>query len=139
MSSEVGPYPTPQRESDGSNPPNPVQWQVFVDDPKLLQQPLSQDNAPHSVRTRNGQPNKKAAQVTSNVDTWDFGTDYFDSNLTASSHVRDLVANKILFRALASPTLRRPNQQLNLLDGLVSNAFWEYNMPCLIFEFCASD
>ncbi|KAF5738360.1 AP2-associated protein kinase 1 isoform X3 [Tripterygium wilfordii] len=87
-SSGVGPYSTPQRESDGWNTPNPVPWQAFADDPKgpkPLQQPFSQDKSPHSVRTRNGQPNKQDAQVTANVDTWGFGTDYFAANPPASS------------------------------------------------------
>ncbi|XP_022756733.1 probable serine/threonine-protein kinase DDB_G0280111 isoform X2 [Durio zibethinus] len=58
-------------------------WQAFSEDAKLQQQPLSKDNI-QSVRTRNGQSNKHAAQASSGLDTWGFGTDSFTAAPAAS-------------------------------------------------------
>ncbi|XVE95323.1 hypothetical protein REPUB_Repub02eG0086800 [Reevesia pubescens] len=56
--------------------PEAKPWQAFSEDAKPQQQPLLRDNI-QSVRTRNGHFNKHAAQASSGLDTWGFGTDNF--------------------------------------------------------------
>ncbi|KAI3444953.1 hypothetical protein Pfo_001618 [Paulownia fortunei] len=63
----------------GSPSPDSQQWQAFTDDPKPQTMPTN--NAPRSVRTRNGQQNNQAAN------TWGFGTDSFKVVPAASSKI----------------------------------------------------
>ncbi|KAI8026139.1 hypothetical protein LOK49_LG02G01285 [Camellia lanceoleosa] len=60
-------------------------WQPFAEDPKP--QTASINNAPKSVRTRNGQQNKQASQALSGSDTWGFGMDSFTAIPGASSQI----------------------------------------------------
>ena len=63
--------------------PEAKSWQAFSENAKPQQQPLSKDNV-RSVRTRNGHSNKQAAQASSALDTWGFGTDSFTAAPAAS-------------------------------------------------------
>ncbi|KAK0574243.1 hypothetical protein LWI29_020298 [Acer saccharum] len=70
-----------QGKSDWTTPsPEPNSWQAFPAEPKPQQQSTVQ-----SVRTRNGHPNKQAAQSTSSFDTWGFGTEGFTAVPAGSS------------------------------------------------------
>ncbi|PSS11978.1 Serine/threonine-protein kinase [Actinidia chinensis var. chinensis] len=93
------PVATPQREKiegpvqelqqglfdDNSPSPEPNSWQAFPDVPKP--QTTSVNNAPKSVRTRNGHQNKPATQGLSGSDAWGFGTEGFTAVPTATSRV----------------------------------------------------
>ncbi|KAK7831472.1 putative serine/threonine-protein kinase [Quercus suber] len=61
----------PQQEKSDRNSvsPEPKQWQAFAEEPKP-QKPLSKENPSKSVRTRNGQQTKQAAQVNTGFDSW---------------------------------------------------------------------
>ncbi|XVF73652.1 hypothetical protein PTKIN_Ptkin12aG0219300 [Pterospermum kingtungense] len=66
-----------QKSSDWTTAsPEGRPWKAFSDDAKQQQQPLSKDKI-QSVRTRNGHSNKQAAQASSSLDSWGFGTDSF--------------------------------------------------------------
>lgn len=70
----------PQQEKSDRNSvsPEPKQWQAFAEEPKP-QKPLSKENPSKSVRTRNGQQTKQAAQVNTGFDSWGFGTESFSA------------------------------------------------------------
>ncbi|KAJ7982158.1 Serine/Threonine kinase family protein [Quillaja saponaria] len=66
-----------QGKSDWKTPNSePKLWQAFPEESKP-QQSLSADTASKSVRTRNGRQSKQASPLTSDFDTWGFGTDSF--------------------------------------------------------------
>ncbi|KAF9665430.1 hypothetical protein SADUNF_Sadunf16G0121800 [Salix dunnii] len=76
----------PQEKSDWSTPsPESKAWQAFADDNKSQQKPVSKGNSPQSVRTRNARQNKQAAELTSNIDSWGFGSESFTAVPGASS------------------------------------------------------
>lgn len=78
----------PQEKSDWSTPsPDSKSWQAFADDNKSQQKPVSKGNSPQSVRTRNAHQNKQAAELTSNIDSWGFGSESFTAVPTASSQI----------------------------------------------------
>ncbi|KAK2998699.1 hypothetical protein RJ639_024251 [Escallonia herrerae] len=60
-------------------------WQPFADDPKP--QAAAMNNNSKSVRTRSGQQNKQAAEVTSAANTWGFGTESFTAVPVSSSRI----------------------------------------------------
>lgn len=71
---------------DRSSPsPDSKQWQAFAEDPKPQAMPTH--NTSKSVRTRNGQQNKQAAELTSGANSWGFGTDSFKVVPAAGSKV----------------------------------------------------
>lgn len=45
------------------------------------------NNGPRSVRTRNGQQNNQAAELTSGANTWGFGTESFKVATTSTSKI----------------------------------------------------
>ncbi|CAA3009662.1 probable serine threonine- kinase DDB_G0280111 [Olea europaea subsp. europaea] len=55
--------------------PDPQSWKAFTDDTKL--QTTSTKSTPKSVRTRNGNQNRKNVELNSGANTWGFGTDNF--------------------------------------------------------------
>ncbi|XP_058203875.1 uncharacterized protein LOC131318085 isoform X1 [Rhododendron vialii] len=65
-----------------SSSPESKQWQAFADNPKP--QPMSMNDTPKSVRTRNGNQNKPATPSHSGSDKWGFGTDNFTAVPTSS-------------------------------------------------------
>ncbi|KAJ6425050.1 hypothetical protein OIU84_025759 [Salix udensis] len=76
----------PQEKSDWSTPsPETKSWQAFADDNKSRQKPVSKGNSPQSVRTRNTHQQKQAAESTSNIDSWGFGSESFTAVPVASS------------------------------------------------------
>lgn len=78
----------PQEKSDWSTPsPESKSWQAFADDNKSRQKPVSKGNSPQSVRTRNAHQNKQAAELTSNIDSWGFGSESFTAVPAASSQI----------------------------------------------------
>ncbi|KAE9584916.1 hypothetical protein Lalb_Chr25g0283491 [Lupinus albus] len=82
----------------------PKLWKAFPDEPQKLNS-LSADNTSKSVRTRNGQHNKQAAQLATDFDTWGFGTD----NFTAVD--------------AGSPQMLRPSEGSNLEGFSEAKAF----------------
>lgn len=71
---------------DQSSPsPDSKQWQAFAENPKP--EALPTYNTSKSVRTRNGQQNKQAAELTSSANSWGFGTDSFKVVPAAGSKV----------------------------------------------------
>ncbi|KAJ4848802.1 hypothetical protein Tsubulata_037239 [Turnera subulata] len=80
------PATPPQEKSEWSTPSTePKSWQAFADDPKPQQQPLSKGNTPHSVRAKNAQQKKSADELTSNFDSWGFGSGSFTVSASGSS------------------------------------------------------
>ncbi|KAK6162881.1 hypothetical protein DH2020_002722 [Rehmannia glutinosa] len=75
----------------GSPSPDSQQWQAFSDDPKPQTVPAS--NTPRSVRTRNGQQNNQAAELSPGANTWGFGTDTFKV-VPASSSKMNITAGE---------------------------------------------
>lgn len=70
---------------DKSSPsPDTKPWQPFEFVHDLNP---SMDSTPKSVRTRNGHPNKQAAEVTSGATAWGFGTENFTAIPSASSQI----------------------------------------------------
>ncbi|XAR63407.1 Non-specific serine/threonine protein kinase [Bertholletia excelsa] len=66
---------------DNNSPaPERKPWQPFAEDPMP-------QTTPKSVRTRNGQQNKKSPQAFSGSDAWGFGTDSFTAVPAASSQM----------------------------------------------------
>ena len=49
--------------------------------------PVLKGNNPQSVRTRNAHQNKQATELTSNIDSWGFGSESFTAVLAASSQI----------------------------------------------------
>ncbi|KAJ6303252.1 hypothetical protein OIU77_017185 [Salix suchowensis] len=86
-SSRIQPSASPPLEkSDWSTPsPESKSWQAFADDNKSRQKPVSKGNSPQSVRTRNTHQQKQAAESTSNIDSWGFGSESFTAVPVASS------------------------------------------------------
>ncbi|CAL0326289.1 unnamed protein product [Lupinus luteus] len=56
----------------------PKSWKAFHDEPRTLNS-VSADNTSKSVRTRNGQHNKHAAQLATDFETWGFRTCNFSA------------------------------------------------------------
>ncbi|KAK4414416.1 putative serine/threonine-protein kinase DDB [Sesamum alatum] len=69
----------------GSPSPDAQQWQAFTDDPKPQTMPTN--SASRSARTRNGQQNNQAAELSSGANTWGFGPDSFKVASSASPKV----------------------------------------------------
>lgn len=86
--------PQPREKSEGTTSeqgknfqrpmPEPQPWQAFADDPKL-QQPVSKESAPKSVRTRNGNQSQQSTSATSSFDSWGFGAESFTAVPTSST------------------------------------------------------
>lgn len=64
--------------------PDTKPWKPFVSDPSSQ---TSMDSTPKSVRTKIGQQNKQAAEVSSGAKSWDFGTEGFTAVPAASSSI----------------------------------------------------
>ncbi|KDP20398.1 hypothetical protein JCGZ_05281 [Jatropha curcas] len=83
---------TQQGESDWSTPsPETKAWQAFAVDPKTHQSSLSKSNSPLSVRTRNANQKKLAAQASSEFESWGFGADSFSAVPGASTQTSRLI------------------------------------------------